>query len=274
MAINFGAPPRQESQVVKSTDEHNADFASQEAAYRKKLDDIEWARQQIQSPVDYAQGAATAYGDAGGFDSFFADQAKYNPIWNTQAQQDWYKAAYAADVAPTIATPFSQLSAQDQAYIGKSDVLMDANRYSPSAVSSGLDQDSAAATDEFTKQKAAFEAFTANQTRQQQAYNQQSGGGFAGGIIDESYSNPFSNQISGQRSVGGLGGLGGMQTDPSMPNVAMPWQQPWGTPGFGQPGRGNSQGVGGYSPTGQQSTNQQGSQWGGVFGAKNPWSPA
>lgn len=65
-----------------------------------------------------------------------------------------------------------------------------------------------------------------------------------------------------------------MPTDPSMPNVAMPWQQPWGTPGFGQPGQGNSQGVGGYSPTGQQSTNQQGSQWGGVFGAKNPWSPA
>lgn len=109
-------------------------------------------------------------------------------------------------------------------------------------------------------------------TRNTSAYNQQLGGGFVGGLVDASYNDPFSSQISG--NAGGLGGLGGMPQDPSMPGVAMPWAQPWGTPGFGQPGQGNSEGVGSYGPAGQQSGQQQqgNNGWGGPFGSRNPWS--
>ncbi len=272
MAINFGAPPRQESQWVKSTEERQADLDARQREYAAEASRIAAARAAVQSPTDYGVSQASSFANSGALDSFFAQQATFNPAWNTPEQQNWYKAEYAKDVGPTLQYGGAG-DAASSAFIASNPTLQTTG-YSPNSIYASLDAEERAAADVFANHKADFEAFNANETRQQQAYNQQSGGGFAGGIIDESYSDPFSSQISGQRSVGGLGGLGGMPTDPSMPNVAMPWQQPWGTPGFGQPGQGNSQGVGGYNPTGQQQGNQQGSQWGGVFGAKNPWSPA
>lgn len=271
MAINFGAPPRQASQVVKSPTQMQDEWAAAQQAYQAEQARIAWEASQIRSPEQQGIYKAEQHANSGAFDQFFKDQAAYNPIWNTQEQQDWYKQQYAQDVGPTLQYGGNG-DAASTAYISNYDGLGSVKGYSPEAEAARLASESAAASSAFAKQKADFEAFSANQTRQQQAYNQQSGGGFAGGIIDASYSDPFSNQISGQ-SFGGLGGLGGIPSDPSLPNVSMPWAQPWGTPGFGQPGQGNS--VGAYSPTGNQQQNgQQGSQWGGVFGAKNPWSPA
>jgi hypothetical protein len=270
MAVNFGSPPRQSSQVVKSPQQVQEEFQAAQRAYEAQRAALEWQRQNIATPEEYAQQQTTAHANSGAFDEFFKQQAAYNPIWNTKEQQDWYRQEYARDVAPTILAGGNNDS--DKAYISQFEGLNGVQEYDPAKVASGIENQLAALTSDFQQQKSAFDAFTANQTRQQQAYNQQAGGGFAGGIIDASYPDPFSNQISGQ-SFGGLGGLGGIPSDPSLPNVSMPWAQPWGTPGFGQPGQGNS--VGAYSPTGNQQQNgQQGSQWGGVFGAKNPWSPA
>lgn len=114
---------------------------------------------------------------------------------------------------------------------------------------------------ERARKEAEFAAMRGNQTRQQQAYGQQLGGGFSGGIVNDSYSNPFAGQITGQASGG----------DPSMPGVTMPLAQPWGTPGFGGSGGGS---IGGYSPSGmgQQQGNNQGGGWGGPFSNRNPWS--
>ncbi len=267
--INFGSPPRQESQVVKSPQQVQEEFQAAQRAYEAQRAALEWQQQNIATPMEYAQQQTTAHANSGAFDEFFKQQATYNPIWNTQEQQDWYRQEYARDVAPTI---LSGGNAYDTAYINQFEGLRGVQDYDPTKVAAGIQGQLESLNSGFQKQKSAFDAFSANQTRQQQAYNQQAGGGFAGGIIDASYSDPFSSQISGQ-STGGLGGLGGMPTDPSLPSVAMPWAQPWGTPGFGQPGQGNS--VGAYSPTGSQPQGgTQGSQWGGVFGAKNPWSPA
>lgn len=103
--------------------------------------------------------------------------------------------------------------------------------------------------------EAEFAAAQDRNARQQQAYSQQLGGGFTGGLINGSYSNPFAGQITGVSS-----------SDPSMP-----WSQSWATPGFG----GGS--AGGYSPngTGQSApsnTGGQGGGWGGPFSNRNPWS--
>ena len=160
----------------------------------------------------------------------------------------------------------------DKAYIGSNPDLASIAGYDPDQVARQNAAAVAALYAEKKKKDAEFDAFKTNETRQQQAFDQQTGGGFTGGLIDASYSDPFSSQISGASTVGGLGGLGGMPVDPSMPNVAMPWAQPWGTPGFGQPGQGSSQGVGSYNP--QSGGPQQQSGWGGPFGTRNPWSYA
>lgn len=85
---------------------------------------------------------------------------------------------------------------------------------------------------------------------QQQAYNQQNGGGFAGGILNESYAQPFGSTITGASGFGtGLMGGAGTTAAPST-----------GLTPFGAPA----------APQGQGMGTTQG--WGGPFSNKNPWS--
>lgn len=88
----------------------------------------------------------------------------------------------------------------------------------------------------------------------QQAYDQQTGNGFAGGILNDSYSQPFSNTVTGAPSAQqgfGTGLMGGAGTT-AAPSTGL-------TP-FGAPA----------APQGQQTANAGG--WGGPFSNKNPWS--
>lgn len=94
-----------------------------------------------------------------------------------------------------------------------------------------------------------------NQQTQQSAYDQANGGGFSGGIINASYGTPFGNDptMSGMMNSG----------------IAMPNNQPWGSPAYGGPQGGESQaGFGG----GSGMMNTQPAGWGGPFSAKNPWA--
>jgi hypothetical protein len=135
--------------------------------------------------------------------------------------------------------------------------------------SPGYTPDFSALNAEKAAKEAEFAAARERQNRQQQAYSQQLGSNFAGGIINDSYQTPFGGQITGQSSPFG--------NDPGMPGVTMPWAQPWGTPGYG--GATGGQSIGGYSPQGIGAQNNQqsggfgsGSGWGGPFGKSNPWS--
>lgn len=112
---------------------------------------------------------------------------------------------------------------------------------------------------ERARQNAQFAAATQgrvqNQQAQQSAYNQSNGGGFSGGIINASYGTPF----------GGDSTMSGMMNN----GIAMPNDQPWGSPAYGGPQGGESQaGFGG----GAGMMNAQPQGWGGPFTAKNPWS--
>lgn len=126
-----------------------------------------------------------------------------------------------------------------------------------------------------------------NQQAQQQSYNQMSGGGFAGGIIDEGYSSPWS---TGSSSI----------ADPTQASPGASFGQPWATPGYGGPTGGGSVGgysAGGFNPGGlgglggmttgptppQQGGPSQGfgaptppqqGGFGGPFSNSNPWSPS
>lgn len=98
-----------------------------------------------------------------------------------------------------------------------------------------------------------------NQATQQQAYNQQTGGGFSGGILNSSYAQPFGNTITGTANTGGFNG--GMMGAPSTA-AASTGLNPTG-PAAGMLGTGFG------AATGQQ---PGASAWGGPFSNKNPWS--
>lgn len=103
-------------------------------------------------------------------------------------------------------------------------------------------------------EQAKMEAMRQQIATQQQAYDQQNGGGFAGGILNDSYSQPFSNTVTGAPSAQqgfGTGLMGGAGTT-AAPSTGL-------TP-FGAPA----------APQGQQMANAGG--WGGPFSNKNPWS--
>ena len=84
-----------------------------------------------------------------------------------------------------------------------------------------------------------------NQQLQQQAFNQQTGGGFAGGLLNPSYSQPFGN------TLGFSGGMMGSGQAPAASTGLNAWM-PQGT--GSSPSAGNS------------------GAWGGPFSNKNPWS--
>ena len=109
-------------------------------------------------------------------------------------------------------------------------------------------------------------AFQANQNTQQDAYNKQTGGGFAGGILNGSYAKPFSDQIGqGQTGISasspmitGTGSAAAPSTGLAPTGPAAATGAPGTPPGFGRaPG-----------------TPQEAKAWGGVFSNKNPWSLA
>jgi hypothetical protein len=95
----------------------------------------------------------------------------------------------------------------------------------------------------------------------QNAYNTQQMGGYTGGVINSAYATP---QTGNPFQV----------NDPSAPGVGMPWNQPWGQPGYGGPTGGTPTGGYGGVPTNGfgAGTSPQGSGWGGVFSNKNPWA--
>jgi hypothetical protein len=109
-----------------------------------------------------------------------------------------------------------------------------------------------------------------NQQAQQQSYNAMNGGGYAGGIIDEGYSSPWS---TGSSSL----------SDPTQATPGSTFGQPWATPGYG--GESGGQAIGGYTRYTRQSQgglgglggmpNQtQGGGMGGPFSNSNPWAPS
>jgi hypothetical protein len=94
----------------------------------------------------------------------------------------------------------------------------------------------------------------------QNAYNTTQMSGYQGGVINSAYGTP---QTGNPFQV----------NDPSAPGASMPWNQPWGQPGYGGPTGGAS--TGGFGAPTQgfgQGAMPQGSGWGGVFSNKNPWA--
>jgi hypothetical protein len=94
----------------------------------------------------------------------------------------------------------------------------------------------------------------------QNAYNTTQMSGYQGGVINSAYATP---QTGNPFQV----------NDPSAPGASMPWNQPWGQPGYGGPTGGTS--TGGFGAPTQgfgQGSMPQGSGWGGVFSQKNPWA--
>lgn len=104
------------------------------------------------------------------------------------------------------------------------------------------------------KLKAEQDAFQNNQAVQQQAYGQQTGGGFNGGILNSSYSQPFGNTITGTQNPAG-GFSGGLMSGAGQTAAPSTGLTPFGAGG---------------ASTGQQPAPAAG--WGGPFSAKNPWS--
>lgn len=102
------------------------------------------------------------------------------------------------------------------------------------------------------KAKAEADAAASNQATQQQAYNQQTGGGFSGGILNGSYSQPFSNTITGTANTGGFAGA---------PSTA--------APSTGLAPTGPAANGTGAAPAGAPASSNA---WGGPFSNKNPWS--
>lgn len=113
-------------------------------------------------------------------------------------------------------------------------------------------------------------------TRAQQGYQSLLGNGLFGGLLNDDYSNPFFGQITGREAA---------QSPFAMSQQGpYPWSTPSQqldvssllSPGYGGPSGGGTMGsygrVGGLGGLGGAQTGQ--SPWGGVFGAKNPWSPA
>ena len=127
-------------------------------------------------------------------------------------------------------------------------------------------QAAAAADAQAAQLKAERDAFQTNQNTQQDAYNKQNGGGFAGGILNSSYAKPFSDQIGqGQTGVSasspavmGAGSAAAPSTGLAPTGPAVASGAPGGPSGFG-------------APSGPQ---QDAKAWGGVFSNKNPWSLA
>lgn len=115
-----------------------------------------------------------------------------------------------------------------------------------------------------------------NQIRNQQGYSSLLGNGLFGGLLNDDYSNQFFGQITGREAPQNV-----FTTTQEGP---YPWSTPSQqldvssllSPGYGGPSGGGTMGsygrVGGLGGLGGAQTGQ--SPWGGVFGAKNPWSPA
>jgi len=115
-----------------------------------------------------------------------------------------------------------------------------------------------------------------NQLRNSQGYASLLGNGLFGGLLNDDYSNQFFGQITGREAPQNV-----FTTSQHGP---YPWSTPSQqldvssllSPGYGGPSGGGTMGsygrVGGLGGLGGAQTGQ--SPWGGVFGAKNPWSPA
>jgi hypothetical protein len=116
-----------------------------------------------------------------------------------------------------------------------------------------------------------------NQLRNQQGYSSLLGNGLFGGLLNDDYSNPFFGQITGREAA---------QSPFAMSQQGpYPWSTPTQqldvssllSPGYGGPQGGGSMGsygkAGGLGGLGGMSGGQS-SGWGGIFGAKNPWSPS
>lgn len=114
----------------------------------------------------------------------------------------------------------------------------------------------------------AIGAFTTqinNQRSLQNAYTQQLGGGYAGGVLPDP-SQAFAVASVGQNTNGVAPASSANPTTGVMP---------WATPGYSAGGLG---GLGGYNPnpwnTSTPSASQPQNPWGGPFGASNPFSPS
>jgi hypothetical protein len=95
------------------------------------------------------------------------------------------------------------------------------------------------------------------------AYNKITmGGNYGGGVINDAYSQPFSNVVGAQDASWAMS---------DNPLASMPWAtSSWNTPSYGGP---QSQQSASSFGTGATSNGGLGGLGGGPWGARNPWSP-
>lgn len=114
-----------------------------------------------------------------------------------------------------------------------------------------------------------------NQQLQQQAYSQQTGSGFTGGLLNDSYGNAFGNVLGANAS----GFSGGMMSQPTS-NLGMgsgsavapsTGLNPWMPPAAPNNGMATPLSQPMQAPP-QAPNNGNAAGWGGPFSAKNPWS--
>ena len=237
-------PQRQDSSVVGGVD-YAAQAAAQQAAYQQQIaglqrpqDPNEFLRTLTDKQAEWEYnnlGPTPGSGQVGSLAD--AQQAKFNQL--QPLAERGALSQYAGLFAPEYA-------AQYAAYGGNQNSVMGAG-YGQSGAFAGqqaqygqqvsaISQQAQAAAQAAAKAEAER---AQNQTVQQQAYGQQTGGGFSGGILNSSYAKPFGNTITGMADMGGAfsgGMMGGNAT--AAPSTGLMPAGPASSPaaGFGAPG--------------------------------------
>lgn len=103
----------------------------------------------------------------------------------------------------------------------------------------------------------------ASQASNQQAYNIANGGGFAGGILNSSYANPFGNTVTGLANPAAGANMASSFTSGLMGGFGPTAAPSTGIAPFGAPAASQGQ---------QWGQPADSSSWGGPFSNKNPWS--
>lgn len=247
------------SQVIRSGQQVRDDWNAYDQNYQNQLAQLQWQLNNIATPEENAFNVTKAHTNSGAFDDFFKQQAAYNPTWNTKEQQDWYKGEYARDVSPTILSGGNNSS--DAAYINRfKDTLGTASAYDPKQIASGITGQIDSLTSAWNKEKSVFDDYLAAEKRQNTAYQDMSGGGYQGGFLNESYTNPF-------------GGTPGADTGTTFGSLAA---NPGAASGLGQStpngigATGQETGFGSYQGLGAP-PKQLTAGWGGPFDQWKGW---
>lgn len=141
--------------------------------------------------------------------------------------------------------------------------------YAPSEGSPGYTPDFTALNAEKAKKENEFSLSINNQKSRQNAYTNQLGGGFVGGVLPDATSGAAFSIDPASMNMGSAQSTGTTGQDPISSAIA-----PWATPSYSNGGLG---GLGGYNPNPWNTSNPNASSganpWGGPFGARNPFSP-